>query len=540
MVIRTLIDPEILEFDEETIVSTRTLIIIVPPNPSSLTLKSNPNRNVLRAQDRRWIGVSQPFHTLRSYKYFAMGKRLRGAALRAQKRAKLAVEELQEQQAEQVVSRPVASKTNEELFVLDKVGDKTVPKAKARIVVKDDIMNPIAPKALSEKDQLLVNRVLSKNSVEKLQEWAQSSNNLTTAKPNQSVTAAVPPPLRTRGMRSTTRTNFDLWTGAPETAETIVTTTTALDLTSVAGIKPPSHCVVKIHEKRQLDKLQKRKVSVPSPTLAPAILKRKLRAQAPVVAVPVATAGQSYHPDPVAHDRILETAVQVELQRQAALEYEQAPISQGLSVTTKKLLVDDSDDEDDEKTTADTPVATPVPRTTEKLTRAQRNKQKRLRRQRALEDRERTTKKLWKSVGEIPRYQKEFKSQQKHREQVKQAVSQQIQEQYSQPVGINLELQVSAKNPAHAPSIPVALPSELGRVGTLDAAAVWSGTSLRTVKPKGNLLVDRMVSLRSRNIVPHPTVMDRKQSRNHGRKKKLRVTGTKNNVGVTPDFVVMG
>ena len=52
-----------------------------------------------------------------------MGKRLQGAALRAKKRQKALVEELQEQQAEQVARQSVIDHTDQELFVLDTLGD---------------------------------------------------------------------------------------------------------------------------------------------------------------------------------------------------------------------------------------------------------------------------------------------------------------------------------------------------------------------------------------------------------------------------------
>ena len=52
-----------------------------------------------------------------------MGKKLRGAALRAKKRQQEAMEELQEQQAAQVAASSVVDQPDEQLFVLDTDGD---------------------------------------------------------------------------------------------------------------------------------------------------------------------------------------------------------------------------------------------------------------------------------------------------------------------------------------------------------------------------------------------------------------------------------
>ncbi|CAN0220482.1 unnamed protein product, partial [Ectocarpus sp. 8 AP-2014] len=91
--------------------------------------------------------------------------------------------------------------------------------------------------------------------------------------------------------------------------------------------------------------------------------------------------GQSYNPAEEDHDDVLASAVAVELKRQEAIEEESAPISAGMSEETLAVIIGDEDDEessdgeeDDNATGLSLGKPTPA---SGKLTRAQRNKQKR-------------------------------------------------------------------------------------------------------------------------------------------------------------------
>jgi nucleolar protein 53 len=73
---------------------------------------------------------------------------------------------------------------------------------------------------------------------------------------------------------------------------------------------------------------------------------------------------------------------------------------------------------------------------------------------------------------------------------------------------------VSEKNPLHAPTLPVALSDDL------------SG-ALRTMKPKGSLLTDRMESFRDRNMTTKKLVGDRKRIVQGNKRRKLKVKESK-------------
>ena len=99
------------------------------------------------------------------------------------------------------------------------------------------------------------------------------------------------------------------------------------------------------------------------------------------VSVDVAESGQSYNPDRIQHKKVIKKAVQVEEKRQRAEEQNAAPISQGMSEETKAYLLDDSDLEDyAESDDEETKAKRPIEKKKEKLTKAQRNRLKRIRR----------------------------------------------------------------------------------------------------------------------------------------------------------------
>jgi nucleolar protein 53 len=248
--------------------------------------------------------------------------------------------------------------------------------------------------------------------------------------------------------------------------------------------------------------------------------------------VDVAQGGQSYHPDPVAHKRVIDKAAGIETRRNAANHYNDTPISNGLSAETRAMMVGDSDSEDDEDNNMDVddgeddgPVGL-LPKRSLKLTRAQHNKKRRVREEEAIIDKRRKTKKLLNSVSEIPRYNKEMKL--RTRELQDQRDLEQKTKDAKLPPGRDVEQKISNANPVNAPTLPVALSSELK-------------SSLRTIKPKGSLLVDRLTSFRDRKLAPKRAGIDGRKKKFHdGRRRKLRVTGKKNNEGVGSDFVVMG
>lgn len=345
----------------------------------------------------------------------------------AAKRRRELRDALQEEQAEQVAQRTAVP--DEQLFVVDRTGDASMNSTKrAKVETEHE-------SRLSAQEQRQIDQLVSKHSVEALQKMAQPKAQ-----------------RKQRGAR--TPTNYDLW--ASEEAETTTNTNTSSHR-PVGGIKR-DHVVPK-HQAAQ-------RRSLATPVLLPA-------------------AGQSYQPDPKAHQQTLQQAFQVEERRHKAQKYLETPISQGLLPETRALLVGSDDDNSDDDASIDGGPVGPLPERTDKLTRAQRNKQKRLRVQRAIEDKARKNKKLLKQVGEIPRYKKELQKQQDETPQIKK------------------EPKVYQPDPLTVPTLPFAL---------------QSAGSLRTVRPKGDLLGERLEAWRVKGRLERPTGQAPSK-----RKRKIRV-----------------
>jgi len=419
-----------------------------------------------------------------------MGKRVQGAALRAKKRAKVNLDEVQEKQAEQVASAGVSTKRNADLFVLDVTGG-TVPHSEQQPKKKHK-----KETGLSDKDQQAIAKLLEKHDSKELKDLASKGSAIVNTKNR----------VRTKGLRSQTKANYDLWDAADDdgvAAKRVTPANTGMR-DRLAGVRPDQHALVKAR-----------------------------RAQKPKkagLAVDVAKGGQSYRPDPVSHKQLIEKAVGFEQRRQEAVNYMEAPISKGLSEETRALLLGDSDSEEDmdveeDNEQDDGPVGE-MPKRANKLTRAQRNKKQRLRQEQAVLDKRKKNKRLMNEVGEIPRYNKEMK----HHRRTKQGERELVEttKRNLKPLGKDVDHKLSQKDPVGAPTLAVALSSEL------------KSNSLRTIRPKGSLVEDRISSLRDRKLAPTRAVLDGNAKKYYGRRRKLATRGTKNNEAFGDDFAVMG
>jgi len=322
------------------------------------------------------------------------------------------------------------------------------------------------------------------------------------------------------------------------------------------------------------------------------------RSRAAGVAIDVASCGQSFNPDPASHGLALRRAAQVEARRIAAIRSLNEPIGRGMSEETKRYLLGDEDDDSsseeeggdedggggdgsigyDERASTSDPATqstttTAAKAATEKLTRAQRNKLKRVRQEKTAAQMNKRRKKLLNQVAEAPRLAKELKRQERERLAAKERERAEEEEATSEKKknrrvpGKDLELLASERAPIDAPTVPVALPSELRqRRGDGSGGSV----SLRCLKPKGSLLTDRMASLIDRGLVAAPILLRRCRSnkRNRGnddgaaatadnveghydqgqppamrtrkKRRRLHVKGKRNSEGVGADFVVLG
>ena len=235
------------------------------------------------------------------------------------------------------------------------------------------------------------------------------------------------------------------------------------------------------------------------------------------VAVDVAHSGQSYRPDEEMHQNIIGEALAIELRRNEAEEYDRTPIGCGMSEQTLAVLVDtDNDDDDDEEEDNNNAFFEPKKKK-EKLTRAQRNKQRRAKLMKVEHEARKRTKKLLNAVNNIPSLTKEIVREELTKKIKKEELHRLKEEAKAVPLGKNLHEKLLERNPLKVPSLPVALKSELEE----------SGGSLRAVKPKGDLLKERLHSLAVRNLA------------NSKRKTKNIVEGKKRTVRKGMEYKLM-
>lgn len=406
-----------------------------------------------------------------------MGRRLRGAALRAKKRSTLAAQELVETTAKETETQQVSSKKDEELFVLDTTA---VLPSKIQQEKKEKRKRKYTN---SEKEQEQIKKMVDTHSAERLEELAKTD----TAK-RAKIKKAVNP-------------TFDLWgdedgnksNKAKKAKKSIQVEINPGIGSCLAGTKPDHSQIL------------------PTRALPPQKSKS--------LSVDVAESGQSYNPDKVQHKKVIENAFNVEKKRQVAEELRRAPISSGMSEETKKYLVGDSDTDDsdsDEEGGDDTQLSEkrPIEKKKEKLTRAQRNRQKRVRGELKQIAEQKRDKKFQKSVGEAKTISKQLRKQEAEQRE-KNEYLRKIKEESERTKGKDVYQQMSNEKPIHAPTYPVALASEL------------KSGSLRTLRPKGSLVTDRMASFQDRDMAPKKQTNKKRRVQGKRRKSKIKVRGGK-------------
>mmetsp|Transcript_23394 Transcript_23394/g.32782 ORF Transcript_23394/g.32782 Transcript_23394/m.32782 type:complete len:425 (-) Transcript_23394:114-1388(-) len=415
-----------------------------------------------------------------------MGKRVRGAALRAKKRTDALQEEIADRIAREASTKSIVQKTNDELFVLDTDGAADSSKA----LQKEKQRQKKKQKGLSENDLKKVKSLLQKHDRDE-----QKLTALANSKQKR-----IKQAIRTKRVLGNARAGFDLWD------DNTTRTTSSSESKSTAAVQPP-----KKKKQKQIDS----GIGMALAGTAPAFTETTSTLQKPAkkkntVAVDTAHGGQSYHPDPQQHQDMIGEALALELRRKQAIDYNKAPISQGLSEETKALMVTETDDDesssDDDSSDEEEDAA--IVRKKEKLTRAQRNRQKRIRAEQAALEEKKRMKKLLNSVQEVKQMKKELVQMEREKKERKEWIQQQKQAEEEKPAGINILDKRSEKDPIRVPALPVALTDEL------------SG-SLRTLKPKGSLVTDRIDSMVDRKMANRKQVGDKKKVV-QGKKRKVR------------------
>lgn len=426
-----------------------------------------------------------------------MGKK-RGAVIRAKKRADVAAAELLDQTIENQEIAQYGAKADAELFVLDATPDvsqtglhSNTAKGKKRKKQNSSLLSTSLnikqgkKNRISEKDEKQIKKILETHSTEKVISLASAQEK------------RLKQLKRSKRIVGNAKPNFDLWGGDSAQEKTKKSkTATATKLipvkTGVAAAGGTAPIVFETVSKKSLRKDIQQPAKLSNKQLKMReILKVKANKS---VQVELAQPGQSYRPDEEQHQDAIGEALSIELRRKEAIDYGDAPIGGGkMSEETLALLVNssdeessDEDDDDDDDVTMNTSV-NPVKRKG-KLTRAERNKQKRVKALKVELDEKKRMKKLLNSLQDAKSISKEMRKQDAERTARKEEINALKDEERSKPLGINVIEKISQLNPIHAPALPVALTDEL------------KDGSLRTVKPKGNLLTDRMESMISRKM----------------------------------------
>lgn len=407
-----------------------------------------------------------------------MGKR-KGAAKRAKKRADEAAKELVDQTIEKQEVSKFEAKDDSELFVLDTKADastavslkskkrKSTDKISTEFNVKQSKRNRI-----SAKDGRQIKKIMNVHSKEAI---------VTLAEGNQK---RMKQAKRMKRIAGNATASFDLWDeNAPENEEKKVLPFIT-GSTSMAGTAPIAF--------RAVSKASLRKDVQQPAQLSKKHLKARNHAESKApntIKVEPAQPGQSYRPDEEQHQDVIGEALSIELRRKEALDYKNGPLGGGkLSEETLALIVGSSDEESSDDEDDDADITNVRHKKTEKLTRAQRNKQKRVRAEQYLLEEKRRKKKLLNQFDYSKKVAKELRKEEAEKMAQKEVINALKAEKKTVPLGINVIEKLSEKDPINAPSLPVALTDEL------------KGGSLRTVKPKGSLLTDRMESLISRKM----------------------------------------
>jgi nucleolar protein 53 len=434
-----------------------------------------------------------------------MGKRRR-AAIKAKKRADEAASKLLDQTIDNQESARYEAKEDNELFVLDSAADPSVAivskkqKRKQEQQKKSSLdLKQSKKNRISEKDERQIRKILDRHSASVVMSLARGNKERLQQRKRTKRTAGI------------AKANFDLWGEEGSTSGKGTGGTKLMPVkTGVAAAGGTAPIVFQAVSKTSLRK----------DVQQPAILsnkqrkmRQKLKAKArQSISVELAQPGQSYRPDEEQHQDVIGEALSIELRRKEALDYAKAPIGGGqMSERTLSLLVgssdeESSDDEDDDDTEMIS--ANKAIKREEKLTRAQRNKQKRVKALETELQARKRAKKLLHELHETGHISKQIKKKEAERILQKEEIKAIKEEERSKPIGINVLEKLSQLDPIHAPSMPVALTEEL------------KGGSLRTVKPKGSLLTDRMESLVSRKMANRKALVKKKVVQGKRRKMK--------------------
>lgn len=482
-------------------------------------------------------------------------------SLRQKRRAKEISEEFTEVTANVEKSKLIESKKDEELFVVDTVGTgkkdlskskKNKNKRRKKVNKNDD--NDNDNEIDQEKDKETKEECLKKMKEEKRKKKKElpkligkkvkkivETHQVDTIQNmmNAGRKKRNPNELR-RATNKAKSTNFDLWeenndkdVNNVNKAKKLVPV--ILSTSAPAGTAPVM--LVPIEKNQQQKNNQKKKAILfitgnstkmatdPTSSSSNTKLKNvqhKLNQKKKQVAVEICHPGQSYKPDEEHHQDAIGEALAIEIKRKEAIAYKEGPLggTDGLSEKTLSVMIHSSDeeDDDDEDSSDDENTNTEATSTTfkkhqEKLTRVQRNKQKRHKQMLASHKLLKENKKLLSDIhpSNTKTILKKIRKHEEDLKEKKKVVTQLKLEKEKIPQGSNMYHKLMNEDPVRVPSLPVALTEDLNK----DDNDTYG---LRTVKPKGSLIQERLHSLIDRKMAGKRTY--NRKNLVQGKKKK--------------------
>lgn len=445
-----------------------------------------------------------------------MGKRSKGGAgSKAGKRIGETYEELKEAQIERSEQARAEAQADETLFVLDTARKETVASNRAKHLRAKKEKSKKRKLETSDRIKNKVKRIIDTHGEEGAIALAEKGRKrLDQKRIRKHITATAGKPT------------FDLWSDPP-VATSKRQTVRISGRKSASGTAPVE--IIPAEEavppaSRQNDDLYNIPAQ-PAPKLSNKQLKARRNAQLTApnkLAVEVAHPGQSYHPDKEHHQDAIGEALSIEIRRNEALDYKSKPISDGMSEFTKEFIMNDSDEDEssDDEVEDDnaTNVSTKIIKRKEKLTRAQRNKQKRVKAEETALKERRERKKFMHQVHEAKKTSKEVRQAEEEQRQRNEELAKLKHERKARPLGKDVWEKISQDSPIDAPTLPVALTGEI-RSGE-------EGGGLRTLAPKGSLVTDRLESMVARNMIAKKKTEVRKRVQGKRRKNRIGVKGT--------------
>lgn len=454
-----------------------------------------------------------------------MGKRSKqGASLRAKKRAEETYADFEKALTEQAEQDKVQSTKDEELFVIDTDRKEASANNKAarRARYREKVLNTDSKKKRkyepSDKDLRQIQKVLQNHGEEGAIALAKRGRARLEQKRQERRMAGMAPKAG--------KPSYDLWDEPPPSnkrAKLVAVSTGKLAQGGTAPVEivPVANSHPALATDPNFDA-----PSQPAPTLSKKQLKARKHAQLsaqPTLALEIAHPGQSYRPDKEQHQDAIGEALSIEIRRNEAEEYKAAPISNGMSAFTQGYIIRESDSEeessDEEDGNNNNTGSGKLIKKKDKLTRAQRNKQKRVKAEQCALLERKQTKQFMHQINEVKKHSKAVKEAERTNMARQQELTQLKEEKKSRPLGKGLWNAVSEQDPIHAPSLPVALTEELEGKSS-------GGGSLRTVTPKGSLVTDRLESMAARKMICKKKTEGRRIVQGKRRKKVVGEKGT--------------